>query len=83
MATTSSTTLRVTTELRDEIARLAELRDTSMQEVVAEAVRVLGRDEWWSSVHEALDDMGEQDVGAYLAEAKTLGAASPDGLDGA
>ena len=54
-----------------------------MQEVVAEAVRVLGRDEWWSSVHEALDDLDEQEVGAYLAEAETLGAASPDGLDGA
>ena len=54
-----------------------------MQEVVAEAVRVLGRDEWWSTVHEALDDLDEQEVGSYLAEAKTLGAASPDGLDGA
>ena len=54
-----------------------------MQEVVAEAVRVLGRDEWWSSVHEALDDLDEQEVGSYLAEAKVLGGASPDGLDGA
>ena len=82
MATARSTTLRVSTELRDEIARLAGLMDTTMQEVVAEAVRVLGRDEWWSSVHEALDDLDEQEVGSYLAEAKTLGAASPDGLDG-
>lgn len=83
MATARSTTLRVSTELRDEIARLADLMDTTMQEVVAEAVRVLGRDEWWSSVHDALDDLDEQEVGAYLAEAETLGAASPDGLDGA
>ena len=82
MATTSSTTLRVSTELRDEIARLAGLMDTTMQEVVAEAVRVLGRDEWWSSVHEALDDLDEQEVDSYLAETKILGAASPDGLDG-
>lgn len=54
---------------------------TTMQGVVAEAVRALGREEWWSSVHEALDDLDEQEVGAYQAE--TLGAASPDGLDGA
>lgn len=54
-----------------------------MQEVVAEAVRVLGREEWWSSVHEALEDLDEKEVGSYLAEAKTLGVASPDGLDGA
>ena len=53
-----------------------------MQEVVAEAVRVLGREEWWSSVHEALDDLDEQEVSEYLSEAETLGAASPDGLDG-
>ncbi|MDE0117374.1 MAG: hypothetical protein OXT07_12225 [bacterium] len=71
------------TELRDEIARLADVMDTTMQEVVAEAVRVLGRDKWWSSVHEALDDLDEQEVGGYQAEAKTLEAASPDGLDGA
>lgn len=83
MATTGSTTLRVTTELRDEIARLADLMDTTMQEVVAEAVRVLGREEWWSSVHEALDKLDEKEVGSYLTEAKTLGNASPDGLDGA
>ena len=83
MATARSTTLRVSTELRDEIARLADLMDTTMQEVVTEAVRMLGRDEWWSSVHEALDDLGEKDVGSYLDEAKTLGVASPDGLDGA
>ncbi len=83
MAIAKSTTLRVSTELRDEIARLANLMDTTMQEVVAEAVRVLGRDEWWSSVHEALDDLDEQEVGSYLAEAKVLGGASPDGLDGA
>ena len=54
-----------------------------MQDVVAEAVRVLGRDEWWSSVHEALDNMDEQEVGRYQAEAQILGVASPDGLDGA
>ncbi len=52
-----------------------------MQDVVAEAVRVLGRDEWWSSVHDALDNMDEQEVGGYQAEAQTLGAASLDGLD--
>ena len=83
MATGRSTTLRVPTELRDEIARLADLMDTTMQDVVAEAVRVLGREEWWASVHEALDNVDEQEVGSYLAEAETLEAASLDGLDGA
>ena len=51
-------TLRVPCELRDEIARIAELRGTTMLEVVTDAVHRLGRDEWWSSVRDALDGHG-------------------------
>ena len=83
MALTPTTTLRVPTELRDEIARLAEQRSTSMQQVVAEAVHRLGRDEWWTSVRDALDDLSSEQAASYQAEVRRLDAASADGLDGA
>jgi predicted DNA-binding protein len=44
MATAETTTLRVPVELRDEIARLAEERGSTMLEVVTDAVHSLTRD---------------------------------------
>ncbi len=81
MAPTKTTTLRVPSDLRDEISRIAEQRGTSMLEVVADAVHRLGRDEWWSEVHGALDGLTESEVDHYQAEAAVLGVASADGLD--
>ena len=51
-----------------------------MLDVVVD-VRRLSRDEWWSSVREALDDLTPADVGEYEVESERLGAASADGLD--
>lgn len=82
MATSATTTLRVPAELRDEIARLAQARGTTMLRVVADAIHRLSRDEWWSDVHGTLDALSEADVEAYRAEADGLAAASRDGLAG-
>lgn len=79
--TKPTTTLRVPSELRDEIARIAERRGTSMLEVVSDAVHRLKADDWWSSVHSALDALGPSDVTAYQANADRLDGAAMDGLD--
>lgn len=41
----------------------------------------LGRDEWWASVKQALDDLDAEQAAAYQAESRRLGTASADGLD--
>jgi hypothetical protein len=81
MAPSKTTTLRVPSELRDEIARIAEQRGTTMLEVVTDAVHRLGRDEWWLSVRHALDELTPSDVARYQVESQQLDAASADGLD--
>ena len=80
--TTRTTTLRVPTDLRDEISRLAEHRGTTMVDVVADAVHRLGRDEWWAATRSALDSLSEADMASYQTESRRLSAASVDGLDG-
>jgi hypothetical protein len=80
MATLETTTLRVPVQLRDEIARLAEERGTTMLEVVTDAVHRLTRDQWWESVHEAIDTMTTEEIGAYRAEAERLDGTAADGL---
>ncbi|MBN4059592.1 hypothetical protein JYT35_00570 [Acidimicrobium ferrooxidans] len=79
--TKTTTTLRVPSELRDEIARIAEQRGTTMLEVVTDAVHRLGSDEWWSSVRDALDGLTPSEVATYQVEGQQLDAASMDGLD--
>jgi len=81
MAPTETTTLRVPRELRDEIARIAQQRGTTMLEVVADAVHRLDRDEWWDSVHDALDGLTPSALAAYQLESDQLGIAATDGLD--
>lgn len=81
MAPSKNTSLRISGHLRDEIARLAELRGTSMLDVVTDAVQQLGRDEWWSSVRTSLDGLSETEVTSCRAESARLDAASADGLD--
>jgi len=76
-----TTTLRVPVDLRDEIARLAEERGTSMLEVVADAIHRLTRDQWWAGVHHALDQMAPDEVDDYRAESAPLDGAAADGLD--
>jgi predicted transcriptional regulator len=80
MATAETTTLRVPVELRDEIARLAEERGSTMLEVVTDAVHSLTRDQWWEGVHEAIDAMTTEQIGAYRAEADQLDGTAADGL---
>lgn len=77
----TTTTLRVPSELRDEIARIAEQRGTTMLEVVTDAVHRLGRDQWWSSVRDSLDQLSSSEVASYHAESERLDAVSADGLD--
>ena len=81
MALSQTTTLRVPTELRDEISRLAEQRGTTMINVVTDAVHRLSRDEWWSSVRGALDGLSAAEAASYRAESRGLDAAAADGLD--
>lgn len=82
MAPSKTTTLRVPSELRDEIARIAERRGTTLLEVVTDAVHRLGRDEWWSSVRDALDGLDPSEVAEYEVESRQLDATVADGLDG-
>ena len=77
----TTTTLRVPSELRDEIARIAQERGTTMLEVVTDAVHRLGRDDWWSSVRDALDGLTPSEVATYNAESLRLDTSSADGLD--
>ena len=53
-----------------------------MLDVVAEAVHQLAREEWWSSVHGALDGLDDAEAASYQAESRGLEAATADGLDG-
>lgn len=80
MATAETTTLRVPVELRDEIARLADQRGSTMLEVVTDAVHRLTRDQWWESVHESIDAMTADEVDVYRAESDRLDRAAADGL---
>ncbi len=52
-----------------------------MVDIVADAVLRFGRDEWWSSVREALDDLAPSEVEAYQMESRQLEAAAVGGLD--
>ena len=81
MAPSRSTTLRVPVELRDEIARIARQRGSTLVEVVSDAVHRLERDEWWSTVHEALDGWGPQDVESYRSDHRRLDITASDGMD--
>ena len=53
-----------------------------MIDVVADAVNRFGRDQWWSSVWDALDDLAPSEVDAYRMESRQLDTAAIDGLDG-
>jgi hypothetical protein len=76
MPPAETTTLRVPVELRNEIARLAEERGSTMLDVVTDAIHRLTRDQWWDSVHAAVDDMTPEDVAAYRLEADQLDRAA-------
>lgn len=80
MAPTETTTLRVPVQLRDEIARLAEARGSTMLDIVTDAVHRLSRDQWWDSVHDAIDAMTADELGSYRDETNQLDSASADGL---
>lgn len=82
MATAETTTLRIPLELRDQIAQLAGRRGTTMLGVVVEAVLRLRRDEWWNTVHDALDTMNAAHAETYRADAEIVDATAPDGIDG-
>jgi hypothetical protein len=53
-----------------------------MLEVVTDAVHRLGRDEWWSSVRDALDEMNPAEVADCQRDSQPLDSAAADGLDG-
>jgi hypothetical protein len=80
MAPAETTTLRVPIQLRDEIARLAEERGTTMLDVVTDAVHRLSRDQWWDTVRDVFDQMTPEDVAAYHTETSQLDDAAADGL---
>lgn len=67
-------------QLRDEIARLAEARGSTMLDIVTDAVHRLSRDQWWDNVHEAIDAMATDEVGSYRDETDQLDGAAADGL---
>ena len=80
MAAATTATLRVPVELRDEIARLAERRGSTMLDVVSDAIHRLSREEWWESVHHALDDLTPEDRAEMDEETRLLDRTAADGL---
>ena len=76
MAPVETTTLRLPIALRDEIARIAQQRGSTMLEVVTDAVRRLRRDEWWIAVHVALD-APDSDPEAYAPRHASSTARAP------
>ncbi|MGH9190122.1 MAG: hypothetical protein ACRD0Q_08835 [Acidimicrobiales bacterium] len=82
MALNETTTLRVPTELRDEIARLADQRRTTMVHVVSDAIHRLSREHWWGTVHETIEEMTADDRAAYEAEVEALDDSAGDGVLG-
>ncbi len=54
-----------------------------MLDVVSDAIHRLSREQWWDSVHHALDEMTEADCAAYQPEVDILDGSAGDGLDGA
>lgn len=80
MALTTTTTLRIPTQLRDRLAEIAAARGTTMLDVVTDAVDRLRREEWWASVHRELDAMGDDDVRSYDEETAILDHAAGDGI---
>ena len=79
MAPSQTAKLRVPTELRDEIARLAKQRGTTMLDVVTDAVHRLGREQWWMLVRGALDGLSDAEAVSYQAESRRLDATAADG----
>lgn len=80
MAPSGMTAIRVPVELRDEIARLAHERSGTMLDVVTDAIHRLTKDQWWESVHDAVDAMAPGDGVEYRANADQMDDASTDGL---
>lgn len=73
---TSTTTLRLSTELRDEIAQLARASGVSMSQLVSEAIEQLKRQRWWDAVHHSLDDLAPD----YRKDNAVFDGASGDGV---
>lgn len=61
---------------------MARERQSTMAEVVLDAVQRLSQDTWWEGVHDALDEMTGPDLDGYQREAEGLGGSSADGLRG-
>ncbi len=80
MAPTPTTTLRLPVALRDEIARLADERESTLLDVVADAVARLKRDQWWAQVHEELETITPAELGDYHADAERRDVTTADGL---
>ena len=91
MALSKTATLRVPTELKDEIIRLAKQRGTTMlswRHVVTDAVHRLGREQWWTLVRDPatfaagpapLDGLSDAEAVSYQAESRRLDATAADG----
>ena len=55
---------------------MADESNTSMPELLGEAIAVLKRQRWWDDVHESLDDLDD----GYRHELSALDTAAGDGL---
>lgn len=80
VATTETTTLRVPVALRNEVARLARVRGTTMLVVVTDAVEELRRSQWWASLHAELEALDDGDIAGHVTETGILDHASGDGI---
>lgn len=78
----ATTTMKVTTELRDRLARLARRHDRSLGAELSAIVALAEEREWWQAVEAAAARLqGDQEQWAeYLAEADEWDAVAGDGL---
>ncbi len=78
---TPTTTMRMPVELRDEIARLAAQRKSTMLDVVTDAVEQLRVQQWWDQVRDQLDAWTPEQIEEYRREAAPLESTLRDGIE--
>lgn len=84
--TMSRTTLSVSTEVRDTLARVAASRNTTMLALLEETAERLQREEAMRQATLSYERLAREDpesFAAYLAEGRDWDALAADGLNGA
>ena len=82
-ATSASTTIRVSTTVRDQLQELAARDHRSINETVEDLLKERRRTEFWRDMRAATERLMADEAAAaeYLAETQLWDTTSSDGLD--